>query len=444
MDADDLNGTTHRGGRGDTEKERMTGGVRTIALVDWNWTGHHPTYFAHFASALAELGARVLPICAAPDALPGLLDATPAGQSEAARARIEPPQPLTPRPLGRIQPRALRPALWAIRHFGGLGRRLRAWERASGSKIDLVFFACIYDGNFEWLRCATPFFRYPWSGLYLHARSFRMPGTPIPYVGGLPCPEKFLTLPSLHSAAVLDEGGVKPMQALAPGRRVIAFPDFADVRLPSQDDPAWGLARKIQDFARGRPVVSLVGHLQRTKGLMEFTRAAQDESLRGLFFFLGGEVNWLEIPADTREALRGSWERSPNVFTHLQRIGDERALNAVIATSDVTFAAYTDFPNSSNILTKAAFFERPVIVSDGYLMAERTRAYRLGEVVPERDMGAIKASLRRLGGLDPAAGKPQPGRWQEYRSAHSYERLVEAFAELLGLPTGTAAHRTQS
>jgi hypothetical protein len=271
-----------------------------------------------------------------------------------------------------------------------------------------------------------------------------MPGAPIPYVGGLPCPEKIFTLPSLHSAAVLDEGAVKPMQALAPGRRVVAFPDFADVRLPPPDDPAWGLARKIRDFGRGRPVVSLVGHLQRTKGLMEFTRMAQDESLRGLFFFLGGEVNWMDVSADTREMLLRAWEQSPNVFAHLQHLDDERALNAVISASDVIFAAYTNFPNSSNILTKAAFFERPVVVSDGYLMAERTRAYRLGEVVAEGDLGAIRASLLRLSGVDPASAKPPPGRWQEYRAAHSYERLAEAFAELLGLPAGENAHRVPS
>jgi hypothetical protein len=340
-------GTTRRGGCCGPGEERMTGGVRTIALVDWNWTGHHPTYFSHFASALAELSMRVLPVCAVPAALPALLAATPAGRSETVRARIEQPLPLTPRPLGRIRPCALRSPLWAIRHFGELGRRLRAWERTHGCRIDLVFFACIYDGNFEWLRCAAPFFRYSWSGLYLHARSFRMPGSPIPYVGGLPCPEKIFTLPSLHSVAVLDAGALKPMQALAPGRRVVAFPDFSDVRLPPQDDPAWGLARKIRDFAAGRPVVSLVGHLQRTKGLVEFTRMAQDESLRGLFFFLGGEVNWLDISADTREMLLRTWEQSPNVFAHLQHLGDERALNAVIAASDVILRPTRIFPTAA-------------------------------------------------------------------------------------------------
>jgi hypothetical protein len=41
--------------------------MRTIALIDWNWMGHHPTYFTHFAAAMAEAGAEVVPFCADPE-----------------------------------------------------------------------------------------------------------------------------------------------------------------------------------------------------------------------------------------------------------------------------------------------------------------------------------------------------------------------------------------
>ncbi len=212
----------------------------------------------------------------------------------------------------------------------------------------------------------------------------------------------------------------------------MAFPDPTDIRLPPAGDPSWGLASKIREFARGRPVVSLVGHLQRTKGLEEFTRAAKDESLRDVVFFLGGEVNWGEIDNRVREELLSIWEQSPNILTHLQRIKDEQTLNAVIAQSSVVYAAYTDFPNSSGILTKAAAFERPLIVSDGYLMAERTRAYRLGEVVKEGNMEQIKAALRRLCDVGPNEASGRQSRCAEYRAAHSYDGLKAGFSELLG------------
>lgn len=406
-----------------------------MALIDWNWNGHHQSSFILYAAALADLGFRVLPFCPAPDELPNLLALSPVGGSPTALARIEPPQRIALPPLGRFRPGRLRPVIQAVRHFGGLSRRLRQWERKAGTRVDLVFFACIYDHNFEWLRFAAPVFNYPWSGLYLHARSFRMPGSPIPYVGRLPCPERIFSLPSLHSVAVLDEKAVAPLRRITANKPVVRFPDLTDVSLPPERDPAWGLANKVREFARGRPVVSLLGHLQRTKGLEEFTLAAQDPSLRGLFFFLGGEVNWSEIGKSARDAMLAAWERSPNIYAHLQRIADERTFNAVITSSDVIYAAYTDFPNSSGLLSKAAFFERPVVVSEGYLMAERTREFGLGEIVRERDLAGIKTALRRLGGLEPLSGA-SPGRnWRGYQQAHSYQQLVECFANLLGRPS---------
>lgn len=34
--------------------------MKTVALIDWNWHGHHPTYFTHFAVAMAEVSAEVV------------------------------------------------------------------------------------------------------------------------------------------------------------------------------------------------------------------------------------------------------------------------------------------------------------------------------------------------------------------------------------------------
>jgi hypothetical protein len=179
-------------------------------------------------------------------------------------------------------------------------------------------------------------------------------------------------------------------------------------------------------------VISLVGHLQRTKGLLEFTRLAEDPELQDVVFFLGGEVNWSEISAETQRWMLDVWEQQANVFRYPGRIPDELSLNGVMDASDVIFAAYTDFPNSSNILTKAAFLNRPVIVSDGFLMAERTREFQLGVVVPEGDVPAQKAGIRTLLSQKVREGTPVAPVRQAYMVRHSYPALVEAFAEILG------------
>ena len=37
-----------------------------------------------------------------------------------------------------------------------------------------------------------------------------------------------------------------------------------------------------------------------------------------------------------------------------------------------------NFPHSSNIMTKAAAFNKPILVNDGYLMSERVKTYGIG------------------------------------------------------------------
>jgi hypothetical protein len=398
---------------------------KTIALIDWNWVGHHPTYFTHFAAAMAEAGAEVVPFCADPTDFAQRLVGLDLGGEAAARIataeKVEGPRPSN-----------FRPARWrgiyeARKFFGGLGKQLRAWETKHGRKIDLAFFACIYDRQFECLASAERWFGYEWSGLYLHSRSFRLPGSPIPGWWGLPCPEKIFTGRLLRSVAVLDEGAVEPLRNLTAGKPVLVFPDITDA---NTDSAAPSLGAKFKALAAGRPVVSLSGYLQKTKGIAEFVAAARAPGLQGVLFVLAGSISLHGFSVAEREDLQRAIATAPNILTHLMDL-PEPAMNSVIQMSDVIFAAYRDFPNSSNALTKAAVFERPILVSDGHLMGERVRNFGLGEVVTEGDVGEIVAALERMSAPGYLEALQRRAKWAEYREAHSMARLTQVMRSLL-------------
>ena len=402
---------------------------RTVALVDWNWMGHHPTYFTHFAVAMAEVGADVVPFCADPEDF--LKRLKQASLPAAVRERVG-----EPARINGPQPSQFRPTRWrghyeAWRFFGGLGTKLRGWERRHNRKIDLVFFACIYDWQFGEFHNVAFAFPFPCSGLYLHARSFRMPGSPLPYFGILPCPEKLFGSRPMRSVCILDEGIPDAMSKAIGRKPVFVFPDITDGSLRSAD-VLEGLAGKLKAFAAGRPVVSLTGHLQWTKGLDVFTAAAGHSDMQGVCFFLGGEISWSGFTPTEKERIQKAWEELPNMLCHFQHL-PEQTMNGIYAVSDVVVAAYRAFPNSSNALTKAAVFERPIVVSEGYLMAERVRKYRLGEVVPEGDVGALVGAIKKM--VKPEYGNHlrSQARWEDYRQAHSVERLNEAFRKVIKL-----------
>jgi hypothetical protein len=57
----------------------------------------------------------------------------------------------------------------------------------------------------------------------------------------------------------------------------------------------------------------------------------------------------------------------------LNEFPDEAQFNSLVYICDILFAAYNNFPNSSNILTKAAIFQRPVVVSNNFCMEKRVK-----------------------------------------------------------------------
>lgn len=396
--------------------------------------GHHPSYAVHLALAISKAGMDVVPFCANPADFQKRLNSS-TDQSRKHSGKIHPAIQIQ-RAGSRFKwSRRLLPIGQAINHFGILGKQMRRWSQSNSRAIDQVFFCCIYDIDFEFFRYADPFFRLPWAGLYFNSRFFRLPGTRIPYQTRISCPEKFFGLPSCTGVAVMDPQAVQAMQErIGANKRVVLFPDFTDVSLDCEtaSTPS-SLASKIRCFANGKPVISLVGHLQRTKGLLSFTKAACDSSLQDITFFLGGEINWQEISEADKQWLLQKWEENPNIYSHFQRLSSEVTLNQVIVESDIIYTAYSDFPNSSNILTKAALLKRPVVVSEGHLMAELVRDYQLGEVVQDDDLANICQTLRTMlqpGYLEQLSKR---ARWQDYADLQSADRLPQAFQQLLGV-----------
>lgn len=402
--------------------------IKSVALLEWNWVGHHPLFFTAIAVAIAEAGVDVIPLC--PDPIDFSIRISELHLSSDVLSRILPAEQLTwPGPSN------FRPARWRslydeISFFTRLGQRLRKWEIFNLRPIHLVFFACIYDQQFKHFHIADRAFRFKWSGLYLHAHFCRMPGKPIFHTRQLPCPEKIFTSPGLRSLAVLDEGAVEPLRTITGGKPIVALPDFTDEAI-SADHSAAGLANKIISYAAGRPIISLIGHLQWLKGLSVCTKAACDPSLQDCLFFFGGNLSWDGTEARAKAELQQSWENAPNILTYFQPISSDYALNSILRASDLILAPYLDFPSSSNILTKAAVFERPIVVSDGYLMAERVKHFGLGEVIPEGDAQSLVNAIHRILSPDYSNHLRKRARWDDYRRLHSINRLKQVICELL-------------
>lgn len=384
-----------------------------IAVIEPKWDGHHPTYFREYVLALAELGCRVHAFCPKPD--DEMLRVVREG---ALAGRVSLHQWAPPRV--QLRPRRFNPRINWWLAFNWLEQQLRGIERRDRLKIDLLFFACLYDGDLQYFPRRIP---WKWGGLYIHVRSFRKPGTAAPYSSLIPDPERWFRRPDVAGLALLDEGAVEFMRTKIGCVNIVSFPDFTDETAPAQV----GIASQLKSFAAGRPVVGMAGHLHPTKGVCVFARVAERMKSENVVFALVGEL-MSGLFSEREHALLQDVLGLPNVFSHLERLPDGASFNGVASCFDIFFATYLDFPNSSNTLAKAALFQKPVVVSEGYLMAERVRKYGLGVVIPEGD---VEAAVRAVRALLTGQQCYYPAGQSAYLADHSRAKLTESFRRLL-------------
>lgn len=252
----------------------------------------------------------------------------------------------------------------------------------------------------------------PWSGLLFHPRCLDRTNRR--------AAERYFSASNCVGAAFLNPRAVPKYERMYPGRVFASLPDVTDAELA---DPEPDLVRELRARANGRTIMLAIGSIAPHKGVVGLIEVVRAVDPSRFFFVIAGEIFWESFGSD-RTALREFCENPPeNCMVHSRYIESEREVNAIIAAADVLYAVYRDFKDSSNSLTKASIFEKPLLVSDGYLMAERVRAYRLGAAVTFGNVASIAA------GLDEVCARPRSEfGFSAYREAHSLDALRDRLA----------------
>lgn len=300
--------------------------------------------------------------------------------------------------------------------FRDLVLEIRSGRTRVGAAPDLVFF--LYLDMMAEDRTSRRYLERlgaPWAGILFHPR----------YHGTLANarPERYFETSTARGAAFLNPHFLAPYSAALPTEIFGLVPDVTDASLPEQE-PA--LVSEIRRRARGRAIVAQLGSLSPEKGVLTFLQAIAHARRDEYFFVIVGEIFWTAFGPDEASFRRFVANPPENCFIHDGYVEDERVLNAVIRAADVLFAVYPTMRDSSNTLTKAALLERPVIVSNQYLMGERVTAHRLGAAVAPEDVEGILGAVLEL-----RRRQPDDFGFAEYRAAHSLDSLRTAFGALV-------------
>lgn len=341
-----------------------------IALVDCFASGHHGMYARAYRDALLGLGCEVVVV--GPESLHREVHADGVGGGKASRVVWD--------PAGMRRSACASPELEAEELWRSLGQALDIHDRETGLYPDLILH--LYLDVFltellppdvlEHVRCSVAglWFKPPrpmaWRVKEWVKRASRLGRR-----------YRLLRAPALAGLLVLDPVAVQGIPRPRPV--TISVPELTTAALPVETPP---IVHRIRDAAANRRIYSLVGSLDRRKGVGAFLSAARHAATREWFFVLAGRVAWETLGQAEREELGRIAQHGSRDVILIDQWVEDTTLNAIIAESHLLHACYEDWPYSSNMLCKAAAFGVPVLCCDQGYLGRNSREYGLGKMVP--------------------------------------------------------------
>jgi glycosyltransferase involved in cell wall biosynthesis len=260
---------------------------------------------------------------------------------------------------------------------------------------DIVFFPSIdeYITAYIPIFIIEKYFKYKWTGLYVKSRYIRIKQSYTLLRKGILNINYLLNLNNCKNIAVLDQGIINELTNRYPSKKFTFLPDIISEESP---DTSFREYEKISKLAAGRKIILLIGAIDKRKGILNLLNCAKYLDETKYYFVIAGKIYVDTFTAAEKINLELLKKEVKNTFFFDQKIASESHFNALISLCDIIFAAYLDFPYSSNMIGKAAFFNKPVIVSTGYLMQEIVEKYKLGKAIEQNNVLELANSIELL------------------------------------------------
>jgi hypothetical protein len=208
----------------------------------------------------------------------------------------------------------------------------------------------------------------------------------------------YYSVPSYRGTCFLDEAVCAAYRQQMPERIFEYLPDIADTNLPVEVTP---LAKQILERAANRKIVFMGGSIGKQKNLARWFELIALANPKDWFFVQIGRLNHNNLLPEDQVALTNIVKHPPeNLWIQPEYLVDERQFNEIIALSSVIFAVYRDFARSSNMLSKAAYFEKPLLVAAGQLMGKRVEQYQIGLPVAQDSAASMYQGLLALDSIE--------------------------------------------
>ena len=401
--------------------------MKTIILIDQETEGHHTTYLRIYTRVVLELGYKVLVMASDTALIKEWIELR--GIENSDRLIVE----TYKEPSCSREEETL---------FSATRSRFKKWDFAANAvstackkysiKPDLIFFLWIdaYLTRFVPPSLLDHVFPYKWIGLYFHPAHLRVQ-LKFRYIRKWVLDNDILLqAKNCMGAMVLDEGIITKLKNKIPDKLCVNLPDVTDDVKPY---PTCQMTRDIVERANNRVIVSIIGGLEKRKGILTLLRASKLCREDQLYFVFAGQLYRNQFEPEELEELDYIQQKKNSYFCHYKRIPGESIMNSLFAGSDIIFAAYDEFFHSSNLLIKAALYHKPIIVSKGFCMHERVIKYKLGMSIKSGDINECWQTLEKITDRSAINTLKNNAEFKKYVEENSVKSLKDKLSSCLSL-----------
>ena len=210
--------------------------------------------------------------------------------------------------------------------------------------------------------------------------------------------------------------------------KLFGFPDFADTELPEVEPP---LIKNVLAKANGRKIIGNLGAITKRKAIINLFETALSDGGKDYFFLFAGQLVLESFTSGEKDiVLKYLYNTPENCFVFAERIPEESVFNGLVRISSVLTLLYGDFPFSSNLLAKAANFQKLVIGSkDAECIRRRVEEFKLGLLISDCRPETIIESLHILNAQYNSL--QQNARFQDYLAIHSAKQIPQSLRSML-------------
>jgi len=403
---------------------------RHIVVLDGIWGGHHEIYIKYYSKTLIELGYKVSILCPFPAEIKKWLQ----GNLEEGHDSFDCIHFVTEETEG---------ASFFPNYLNLLFRVFNNWLHLRGLFKTQVFSLGKPDHFlFLWLDgflhgympsiMVDYLFPHKWSGLYFHPthhrgfeKSSKLKKTFFRFPENMIKNSKYM-----KSLAVLDDGVVTKLRGVLNEINVFIMPDFTD---EERHNEKFALCRVIKSLSKGRKIVLLIGNLAKRKGLLTLLKVAQIPSAKDFYFVAVGELVESTYTKGELKNIKLALESGiESCYFHFNHVKNNADFNALVDMSDLIYAVYDNFLHSSNLVTKAAMYNKKLVVCSGGYMEEVVKKYQLGEAVIPQDANASLVAIHKLLLPETNANNPSSSTGRgEFLVNQSQEKLKGELVKLI-------------